>query len=353
LRKFRNFVKCFIENDKNSKIYSRINSKEELQKSISVEYDKYKDVLFLKKFYKQNLLPPMNYCDESNNIVIEFKSFNTNYMLWLFSQEGINDLYKLFTENLGNEILNDFIQSYNLEIVNKKTEIGIIQMLSDYIFSIEKIYTSSKKSSKNEQKKNSICSTYTKNDKKNLDNIIHNEITKPNSPTSNEYINLNANLNTAKNINKIKVQKEKIDDKKNNLDLKNNNKNNQKTSVCDKIVLEFDNIYNKTRSYTMTSEDIFDKCIDDLEIKNQAMMLDFYSSKREEKRKLSSEESFTKNRNTTIEPSKFWNHDVNYHVESSNLNNNKKSIAKFANEDQMYFEGFSNNQQIENINYFY
>jgi hypothetical protein len=144
LRKFRNFVKSFMENDLSSKIYSRINGKEELQKAITIESEKYKNLIFLKKFYKQNLLPPMNYCDDDNNISIEFKSFNTNYMLWLFSQDGVSEIYKLFTDNLGNEILNDFVQSYNLDFVNKKNEIGIIQTLKDYIFSIEKIYTNSK-----------------------------------------------------------------------------------------------------------------------------------------------------------------------------------------------------------------
>lgn len=308
LRKFRNFVKSFLENDLSGKIYSRISSKNDLQKSILIEYEKYKDLIFLRKFYKQNLLPPMSYSNDTNNITIEFKSFNTNYMLWLFSQEGISEVYKLFTDNLGNEILSDFIDSYNLEQVNKKSEIGIIQTLSDYIFSIEKIYTS--KQMKDELKGKPEI---------NLEaNIVKN------TNIVNEYSLLNANL-LPKTLTNVKIPLE------------------QK-----KMELDYEIVYQNNRCRKMTSEDIFDKCIDDLEIKNQAMILDFYNNKKDDKIKqnLRLQE---KNR-IAINNFKNWNLEIN--EEMFNPNTGKKLLGKIINEDQINLEGF-NNQQLENLNFFY
>lgn len=312
LRKFRNFVKSFLENDLSGKIYSRFDSKHELLKAIALEHEKFKDLVFLKKFYKQNLLPPMNYNDDSNNINIEFKSFNTNYMLWLFSQDGISEIYKLFTDNLGNEILNDFVESYSLEFVNKKNEIGIIQTLKDYIFSIEKIYTTSKAKG-TLRKKPAESNLLAKNP----------EI----SSIHNEYAHLNSELMT---------------NRKNLISA-----NQKKQSSEKRIVLDYEIVYQKNRSNTITSEDIFDKCIDDLEIKNQSMILDFYNGKREEKNKQVVKILTNKDLN---EPFKMWNFENNDEI--GNLRTDKKLIGKIVNEDQMYFEG-SNNHQLENFNYFY
>jgi hypothetical protein len=311
LRKFRNFVKSFMENDLSAKIYSRIGCKDDLQKAIAVEYEKFKDLVFLKKFYKQNLLPPMSYSDDSNNITIEFKSFNTNYMLWLFSQEGIGEIYKLFSNNLGNEILNDFVQSYILDIVNKKGEVGIIQTLKDYIFSIEKIYTTSK------------CKNNTKKKPINFPSTVENPIVNINQ---NEYSLLNSDLI----------------DNPNNLVKTNQNKHCPQR----KIVLDYEIVYQKNRSNTMTCEDIFDKCIDDLEIKNQSMILEFYNSKKEEKNKQLAKMLTGRDSNQTFKILNIENND------EINFNTDKKMIGKIVNEDQMYFEGF-NNQQLGNLNYFY
>jgi len=346
LRKFRNFVKSFMENNELSgKIYSRLNSMDEMKKAICLEFEKFKDFIFLKKFYKQNLLPPMSFCDDSNNICIEFKSFNTNYMLWLFSQDGVSEVYKLFTDSFGNEILNDFVLSYNLEFVNKKSEAGIIQTLKDYIFSIEKIYTTASNSKmKMISKKKSTAE---------LSLFVNNHPTLTSSGSvseKNEYSLSNDNrLTTA------------INNRKNMISAANNQKQNsslllqrqQHKQLHKRIGIDFEIVYQKNRSNTMTSEDIFDKCIDDLEIKNQAMILDFYNSKKEENEKqLAGINLTTTNKDLCLktEPFKIWNCENNEHP--GNLNNGKKLVGKFVNEDQMYFEGL-NNQQLENLNYFY
>jgi hypothetical protein len=116
LRRFRNFVKIIYKAQKDT-------------------FDKL-DPTFWKNFTTFNLLPPMNYMDEK--ILIEFKSFNTKYMLWLFSKNGSVELYKDFASKSGEDILYCFIKAYDL--VNNKEE-GIISKLRHYIFAIPDIYS--------------------------------------------------------------------------------------------------------------------------------------------------------------------------------------------------------------------
>jgi len=116
LRRFRNFVKIIYKADRES-------------------IDKL-DPTFWKNFTMFNLLPPMNYLD--NKLMIEFKSFNTKYMLWLFSKNGSVELYKEFANKSGEDILYCFIKAYDLG--NKKEE-GIISKLRHYIFAIPDIYS--------------------------------------------------------------------------------------------------------------------------------------------------------------------------------------------------------------------
>lgn len=111
-RKFRNYVK------------------DKFEKNANMFYDY--DYSFWKKFCDENLLPPMkhNY--------IEFKSFNTKYFLWLFSQVGTYSLFNMFLEVKGDIVLKSFINEYNLE---HSEEDNIIDKLKNYIFQIPKIYT--------------------------------------------------------------------------------------------------------------------------------------------------------------------------------------------------------------------
>jgi len=116
LRRFRNFVK--------------INYKVQKETIDNL------DPKFWKNFTTFNLLPPMNYMDEK--ILIEFKSFNTKYMLWLFSKNGSVELYKDFASKSGEDMLYCFIKAYDLKNNNEE---GIIPKLRHYILAIPDIYS--------------------------------------------------------------------------------------------------------------------------------------------------------------------------------------------------------------------
>ena len=121
LRKFRKFFKSYYKNNKNSPIIS-------------------KNELFWKKFFINNLLPPVK-IEENEGEIIEHKSFNTKYLLWLFNQEGANELFKLFIEKEKENIINNFISEYNL---HKSNEPNIIEKISKYIDYIPEIYDNEK-----------------------------------------------------------------------------------------------------------------------------------------------------------------------------------------------------------------
>jgi len=118
-RRFRKFVKAYYKENKNSQIFS-------------------KNVHFWKKFYVKNLLPPVK-ITSNNGEIIEHKSFNTQYLIWLFNQEGTTELFQLFIQKELENIINNFINEYNL---SKCSEDGIIEKLKQYISYIPEIYDS-------------------------------------------------------------------------------------------------------------------------------------------------------------------------------------------------------------------
>ena len=75
----------------------------------------------------------------SNNIIIEHKSINTQYLIWLFNQEGISELFKIFIKKENENIINNFITEYNL-VKSKKND--IIDKLKQYLYNIPEIYNS-------------------------------------------------------------------------------------------------------------------------------------------------------------------------------------------------------------------
>jgi hypothetical protein len=117
LRKFRNFIKSTYKQDRD----------------LILNFDS----SFWRSFASFNLLPPMIYTDDKK-MTIEFKSFNTKYMLWLFSKNGSVELYRDFATKSGEEILWCFINAYDL--TNEKEE-AIIDKLRHYIFAIPDIYS--------------------------------------------------------------------------------------------------------------------------------------------------------------------------------------------------------------------
>ena len=121
-RRFRKFIKILYKENKNSPIFS-------------------KNEFFWKKFNVKNLLPPVKIVS-NNNEIIEHKSFNTQYLLWLFNQEGTTELFKLFLKTEEEKIINNFVTEYNL---NQSKEPNIIKKLKEYINYIPEIYDISHK----------------------------------------------------------------------------------------------------------------------------------------------------------------------------------------------------------------
>jgi hypothetical protein len=120
LRKFRNYVKAIYK---------------DFREQLGCF-----DIEFWKDFSNLNLLPPMRYTDVYSEI--EFKSFNVNYMQWLFSKSGTVELYKEFVNKIGHDLLQNFIDSYDLM---NTIEVGIVDKLKFYIYNIHEIYADKRK----------------------------------------------------------------------------------------------------------------------------------------------------------------------------------------------------------------
>jgi len=112
LRKFRKFIKTMYS----SPYLVNMNS-------ISCEP-------FWEKFVIKNFLPPVQY-DEFT----EFKSFNTKYMIWIFTQEGFRPKFEEWVEANYNEILAKIIETVNLIDPTDK------EMLENYLKVIAQIYS--------------------------------------------------------------------------------------------------------------------------------------------------------------------------------------------------------------------
>ena len=118
-RKFRKYFKKYYNENKNLSIFQR-------------------NQIFWKKFNSENLLPPLK-IKSFNDKVLEFKSFNAQYFIWLFSQEGISELFRIFIDNEGENIIKDFITEYNLA---QTKDVNIVDKLRNYINKIPEIYNS-------------------------------------------------------------------------------------------------------------------------------------------------------------------------------------------------------------------
>ena len=78
----------------------------------------------------------------NNGQIIQHKSFNTQYLLWLFNQEGTTELFKLFLKTEEEKVITNFVTEYNL---NQSKEPDIIEKLKEYINYIPEIYDISHK----------------------------------------------------------------------------------------------------------------------------------------------------------------------------------------------------------------
>ena len=117
-RRFRKFVKSLYKKNKNLPVFI-------------------KNPLFWHKFYVKNLLPPVKIALNHNGNLIEHKSFNTQYLIWLFNQQGTTELFEMFAKNELEFVINNFIEEYDL---SESKEPGIIEKIKQYIKYIPEIY---------------------------------------------------------------------------------------------------------------------------------------------------------------------------------------------------------------------
>jgi len=68
---------------------------------------------FWMHFIADNLMPPMTFKEMNDNV--EFKSFNTNYMVWLLAHKGSVDLYNYYIQEQHDDLMKTFITKYNLK----------------------------------------------------------------------------------------------------------------------------------------------------------------------------------------------------------------------------------------------
>ena len=99
-------------------------------------------------YLSNNLHPPFKFHDNNTNKVVEFKSFNTKFNIWLFSHKGSVHLFDLYLNEKFNEILNKMIDKFSI------SDSSEIRDLEYYIKNISNIYYSCSIDNENEQ-----CST--------------------------------------------------------------------------------------------------------------------------------------------------------------------------------------------------
>jgi len=97
-------------------------------------------------FIGENLMPPMKYKDITESI--EFKSFNTNYMVWLLTHKGSVELYNNFINERQEDVADTFIAKYNLKNHEE------IQQLNSYIKSLVYIFNSVKENCEETKQEN-------------------------------------------------------------------------------------------------------------------------------------------------------------------------------------------------------
>jgi hypothetical protein len=110
LRKFKNFI--------NSK------SNIEIKHNLS----------FWSEFSKGKLSPPFNYYDEELAVTVEFKSFNSEYLKWLFNKKSVSEFFEVFLKEKGKECIDQIIKDYQL------TDSIQIEKLQNYIFNLSSVF---------------------------------------------------------------------------------------------------------------------------------------------------------------------------------------------------------------------
>ena len=101
IRTFKNFV-----------------AKEYKEKKLEINTGTTDYSFFLNLIYG-NILPPIDFVDETTGEEIKFNSFNCNYLLWFFSKKGVKDVYFHFISEKGKEFINNLSQYYEISLEEK------------------------------------------------------------------------------------------------------------------------------------------------------------------------------------------------------------------------------------------
>lgn len=83
---------------------------------------------FLKIFIKKNLFPPFEYNE------YEFKSFNTKYLMWLFSQPYFSITFNSFIDNTGLRLIQFLYSTFDIRLLEDKLH------LKNYVLNFSSFY---------------------------------------------------------------------------------------------------------------------------------------------------------------------------------------------------------------------
>ena len=154
----RTFRQYLIEENKKNSLFINKNSK---------------DFSFYISLIRGRILPPSNFFDSNTNENLTFKSFNSHFLLWFFSREGIRDLYANFLNSQGDIFIKQVTKYYKL---NQKESEQLNSYMNNlpFIFDVSLVNNLTKgnnfshiyRKQKNNKKKNKILFKITKFEKK-------------------------------------------------------------------------------------------------------------------------------------------------------------------------------------------
>jgi hypothetical protein len=123
IRKFRKFLKNYVHRT-------------------GTNLQNIEDGDFWRAFINEELYPPMKFrCIEQNRLY-EFKSFNTNYMSWVFSNHEANNFYDEFLKEKGEEVYHSIIKrnKRTIDSYPENERNMIYQQLRNYIINLAFIF---------------------------------------------------------------------------------------------------------------------------------------------------------------------------------------------------------------------
>ena len=154
----RTFRQYLIEENKKNSLFINKNSK---------------DFSFYISLIRGRILPPSNFFDSNTNENLTFKSFNSHFLLWFFSREGIRDLYTNFLNSQGDFFIKQVTKYYKLN-QQESEQLNSYMNNLPFIFDISLVNNLTKgnnfshiyRKQKNNKKKNKILFKITKFEKK-------------------------------------------------------------------------------------------------------------------------------------------------------------------------------------------